>query len=220
MSRWILFLLPFSLLVSCSSYNRITYINSEPSYHESTYESYSYEQNTIANNDNDYNIVSYDSDYYEVDSLEMENQNVPLVETVVDNADIDMEHKVVEPVLNVKKDDVKIRTNDFKEKKETLKEVSKEKNKPKDPFQKYKKKRNENIVKWTLVISNLIVFIISPTWGFITAPITLSLVGCLLYPKWIREGYLNTPYLKIAVFVAAFGGLIANLWWLFLFLGI
>ena len=218
MSRWILFLL-LSLLVSCSSYNRITYINSEPSYNESTYESYSYRQSTISNNDNSYNIVSYDSDYYEVDSLEVENQHVPLIETVVDNSDIQMEHEVVNPVFNVKKD-VKIRTNDFK--KETLKEkvkVSKEKT-SKDPFQKDKKQRNENIIKWSLIISNLIVFIISPTFGLITAPITLSLVACFLYPKWIREGYLDTPYLKIAVFVAAFGGLIANLWWLFLFLGI
>lgn len=218
MRRWILFL-PLSLLLSCSSYNRITYINSEPSYHESTYDSYGY--NTVSSSDN-YNIVSYDFNYSEVDSLKMEKSNDSLIETG-EPVNVEMKQEVVNPVLNVKKDIVKIRANDFKEKtfkEKTFKEVKISKEKDKTPFQKNKKERNGNIIKWSLVIANLIVFMISPTFGLMTAPLTLCLVACLLYPKWIREGYLDTPYLKIAVFVAAFGGFIANLWWMILFLAL
>jgi hypothetical protein len=40
----------------------------------------------------------------------------------------------------------------------------------------------------------------------------------ILYPFWIKEGYLDDWYLKISVFVASYGGLIANLVWYIKFL--
>ena len=41
------------------------------------------------------------------------------------------------------------------------------------------------------------------------------LTFCVLYPGWVKDGYLDTWYLKIAVGVAAYGGLIANVVWLY-----
>ena len=46
------------------------------------------------------------------------------------------------------------------------------------------------------------------------ASIVLLLMFCVLYPGWVKDGYLDTWYLKIAVGVAAYGGLIANVVWL------
>ncbi len=43
------------------------------------------------------------------------------------------------------------------------------------------------------------------------ASIILLSVGCILYPSWWREGYLETAYLKISVAIACYGGLIANI---------
>ena len=40
--------------------------------------------------------------------------------------------------------------------------------------------------------------------------IILLFVGCVLYPIWWSQGYLDTLYLKIAVAVACYGGLTAN----------
>jgi hypothetical protein len=36
---------------------------------------------------------------------------------------------------------------------------------------------------------------------------------CIVYPKWLIEGYLNSWYLKIAVGIAVYGGFIAALVW-------
>lgn len=47
------------------------------------------------------------------------------------------------------------------------------------------------------------------------ASIVLLLMFCVLYPGWVKDGYLDTWYLKIAVGVAAYGGLIANIVWLY-----
>ncbi len=41
--------------------------------------------------------------------------------------------------------------------------------------------------------------------------IILLLVGCILYPFWWIEGYLDTIYLKVSVAVACYGGLSANI---------
>ena len=47
------------------------------------------------------------------------------------------------------------------------------------------------------------------------ASIVLLLVFCILYPSWVKDGYLDTWYLKIAVGIAAYGGLVANVVWLY-----
>jgi hypothetical protein len=41
--------------------------------------------------------------------------------------------------------------------------------------------------------------------------IILLLVGCILYPFWWINGYLDTTYLKVSVAVACYGGLAANI---------
>ena len=47
------------------------------------------------------------------------------------------------------------------------------------------------------------------------ASILLLLAFCILYPSWVRDGYLDTWYLKIAVAIAAYGGLIGNVVWVY-----
>ena len=41
------------------------------------------------------------------------------------------------------------------------------------------------------------------------------LTFCILYPGWVINGYLDTWYLKIAVGIAAYGGFIANVVWVY-----
>ena len=36
---------------------------------------------------------------------------------------------------------------------------------------------------------------------------------CICWPFWLQDGYLDTWYLKIATFIAAYGGFSANLVW-------
>jgi hypothetical protein len=48
--------------------------------------------------------------------------------------------------------------------------------------------------------------------------ILLLAVCSILYPSWIKEGYLDDWYLKISVFVASYGGLIASIIWYYQFL--
>lgn len=43
--------------------------------------------------------------------------------------------------------------------------------------------------------------------------IGFGLMGSILYPYFLSEGYLDTWYLKIAVFIASYGGLIASIVW-------
>ena len=50
---------------------------------------------------------------------------------------------------------------------------------------------------------------------FDVASILLMLTFCILYPSWVKDGYLDTLYLKIAVAIVAYGGLIANVVWLY-----
>ena len=40
--------------------------------------------------------------------------------------------------------------------------------------------------------------------------ISICLVGCILYPFWLIDGYLDNWYLKIMVFVASYGGMVAS----------
>lgn len=50
---------------------------------------------------------------------------------------------------------------------------------------------------------------------FDVAVIILMLTFCILYPGWVKDGYLDTWYLKIAVGITSYGGLIANVVWLY-----
>lgn len=43
--------------------------------------------------------------------------------------------------------------------------------------------------------------------------ILLCLTGSVLYPFWLVDGYLDSWYLKISVFIATYGGLIASIIW-------
>jgi len=45
----------------------------------------------------------------------------------------------------------------------------------------------------------------------------LLIVCSFLYPFWWKDGYLDTLYLKISVAVAVYGGLIANIVYLYIY---
>lgn len=45
--------------------------------------------------------------------------------------------------------------------------------------------------------------------------LSLCLAFCILYPGWVKDGYLDTWYLKIAVAIAAYGGFIGNAIWIY-----
>jgi hypothetical protein len=51
----------------------------------------------------------------------------------------------------------------------------------------------------------------------ITSYLSLILLGAgaILYPKWLAEGYLYEWYPRIGAFVAIYGGLIANIAYLY-----
>ena len=50
---------------------------------------------------------------------------------------------------------------------------------------------------------------------YLVSQVNVMLFFCVKYPGWVIDGYLDTMYLKIAVFVAAYGGLIATIVWLY-----
>lgn len=50
------------------------------------------------------------------------------------------------------------------------------------------------------------------------AQIALSLTACLLYPSWIRDGYLDELYPMIGAFIASYGGFIGGVIWYINFL--
>ena len=45
--------------------------------------------------------------------------------------------------------------------------------------------------------------------------IILLLAFCILYPGWVKDDYLDTWYLKIAVAIVAYGGFIGNVVWVY-----
>jgi hypothetical protein len=49
-------------------------------------------------------------------------------------------------------------------------------------------------------------------------PTAICLLACICYPIWWKRGYLDTPYAKIATFIAAYGGLFANILWIILYI--
>ena len=49
-------------------------------------------------------------------------------------------------------------------------------------------------------------------------PTSICLLACICYPIWWKRGYLDTPYAKILTFIAAYGGLFANILWIILYI--
>lgn len=49
-------------------------------------------------------------------------------------------------------------------------------------------------------------------------PTAICLLACICYPIWWKRGYLDNPYAKIATFIAAYGGLFANILWIILYI--
>jgi drug/metabolite transporter (DMT)-like permease len=49
----------------------------------------------------------------------------------------------------------------------------------------------------------------------ITSILAILFLGvmCVLWPFWLFNGYLDSWYLKIATFIAVYGGFVANLMW-------
>tara|TARA_Y100000385_G_scaffold287373_1_gene351504 strand:- start:1227 stop:1913 length:687 start_codon:yes stop_codon:yes gene_type:complete len=52
----------------------------------------------------------------------------------------------------------------------------------------------------------------------ILLPTSICLLASICYPIWWKRGYLDNPYAKIATFIAAYGGLLANILWIILYL--
>ena len=49
-------------------------------------------------------------------------------------------------------------------------------------------------------------------------PTSICLLACICYPIWLKRGYLDSHYAKIATFIAAYGGLFANILWIILYI--
>lgn len=49
-------------------------------------------------------------------------------------------------------------------------------------------------------------------------PTSICLLACICYPIWWKRGYLDSRYAKIATFIAAYGGLFANILWIILYI--
>jgi hypothetical protein len=51
----------------------------------------------------------------------------------------------------------------------------------------------------------------------LTSILSIVFLGimCILWPFWLTNGYLDSWYLKIATFIAAYGGFVVNLVWYF-----
>ena len=49
-------------------------------------------------------------------------------------------------------------------------------------------------------------------------PTSICLLACICYPIWWKRDYLDTPYAKVATFIAAYGGLFANILWIILYI--
>ena len=49
-------------------------------------------------------------------------------------------------------------------------------------------------------------------------PTAICLLACICYPIWWKRGYLDSRYAKIATFIAAYGGLFANILWIILYI--
>lgn len=48
---------------------------------------------------------------------------------------------------------------------------------------------------------------------FHLSTIALMLFFCICWPFWLKNGFLDTTYLKVATFIATYGGAAANIVW-------
>ena len=97
------------------------------------------------------------------------------------------------------------------------------------PIENIEKSNKSNFKSKFRTISSLTLRFVSYTYFILLAifnfplftivfPTTICAIGCICYPIWWKRGYLDTPYAKIATFIAAYGGLLANILWIILYL--
>ena len=97
------------------------------------------------------------------------------------------------------------------------------------PIENIDKPTESNLKSKLRAISSLTLRFVSYTYFILLAifnfplfaivfPTTICAIGCICYPIWWKRGYLDTPYAKIATFIAAYGGLLANVIWIILYL--
>jgi len=186
------------LLASCGTYNKITFIKTNP-------------------------ISSVDSVNVSKNLTPDTNKRFTQINDTLRYTKITKKDTIINPIYinDVASTDSTFYVSHTISKKDTttIKPVNEEpKEEVKDPFQKNKKDRNKKITKGILYILGIGLLIYNYGWFLILVPLVMCLIAVISYPKWIKEGYLNTPLLKILVFIAAFGGFIANLTWLILFI--
>ena len=75
----------------------------------------------------------------------------------------------------------------------------------------------QGITKVVMSIGFIILGILNPYLFSIVFPTSLALFACICYPFWWKRGYLDTRFVKIAAFIAAYGGLFANILWIILY---
>lgn len=75
----------------------------------------------------------------------------------------------------------------------------------------------QGITKVVMSVGFIILGILNPSLFSIVFPTSLALFACICYPFWWKRGYLDTRFVKIAAFIAAYGGLFANILWIILY---
>lgn len=123
--------------------------------------------------------------------------------------------KFVEKVLNkqICSDSI---TNNIKD--EPIKESKPKKGLLKDKDKEYRHWFWQGVFK--IISSIYFIFLAITNFQLFTMifPTSICLLACICYPIWSKKGYLNTPYAKIATFIAAYGGLFANILWIILYI--
>ena len=76
----------------------------------------------------------------------------------------------------------------------------------------------QGITKVLMSVGFIILGILNPSLFSIVFPTSLALFACICYPFWWKRGYLDTRFVKIAAFIAAYGGLFANILWIILYI--
>ena len=76
----------------------------------------------------------------------------------------------------------------------------------------------QGVTKVVMSIGFIILGILNPYLFSIIFPTSLALFACICYPFWWKRGYLDTRFVKIAAFIAAYGGLFANILWIILYI--
>lgn len=97
---------------------------------------------------------------------------------------------------------------------------------PEEPLKKRQLFKNKEARHWfwqgVFKIAGSIYFAVLAITNFqlftMVFPTSICLLACICYPIWWKRGYLDTPYAKIATFIAAYGGLFANILWIILYI--